>query len=96
MTAIIPCGSISSYPCPPAFGADELGKAAAICYSHQQISVMLLNPPPRIPQFQQGWEACTKVYAAWLEGEAAHQIREREAEDERQREFVNEFARKLK
>lgn len=96
MTAIIPCGSIGSYPCPPPFGADELGKAAGICYSHQQQSLTLTTPPPRIPQFQAGWEACTKVYAAWLEGEVARQMREREAEEERQREFINEFARKLK
>ena len=77
------------------FGDDALGRAAGACYSHVAYSLTVTNPPPRIPTFQKGWEACEKVYAAWLESEIARQHREAETAEERLRQEVIEFASKL-
>ncbi len=77
--------------------SDDLGRAMRICSDHQRSSALTITvPPPRIPDFMQGWEACTKVWAAWLDSEEARQQREYEAEIERQRQFVNDIAGKLK
>jgi len=78
------------------FGTDDLGRAMTVCQDHFRLSATVMIPPPRIPDFAQGWEACTKVWAAWLDSEEARKQREREAEIERQRQFVNEVAGKLR
>lgn len=83
--------------CPSSFGTDDLGRAMTICSGHiKQSALTITIPPPAIPDFMAGWEACTKVWAKWLDSEEARKQRELEAEIERQRQFVNEVAEKLK
>lgn len=79
------------------FGNSDLGKAARICDDHVARSIIArVIPEPRIPAFQPGWEACSKVWSAWLDSEDARKQREYEAEIQRQQDFVNEIARGLK
>jgi hypothetical protein len=77
------------------FGDNELGHIAGACYSHVASSLVTMIPAPRIPTFQKGWEACEKVYSAWLESETAREQREAQVTEERQRQEVIEFARRL-
>lgn len=87
------CGSPSCID----FGNSDLGKAARICDDHVARSlVMRTIPEPRVPTFMSGWEACSKIWAAWLDSEDARKQREYEAEVQRQRDFVNEVAGNLK
>lgn len=79
----------------PDFGPGNLGRMAGICYSHQATNLITIVPAPRIPTFQKGWEACEKVYAAWLDSETARKQRERAELEERQRLEVIDFVSKL-
>ena len=78
------------------FGNTDLGKAASICNSHVARSATMTVPPPRIPHFMEGWEACGRVWAAWRDSEDSRQQREFESEQERQKAFVEEIAKGLK
>lgn len=78
------------------FGNGDLGRAARFCDDHQARSIISMDPPPRIPRFMAGWEACAKVWAAWLDSEESRKQREYEAEQARQRNFVEETAKGLK
>jgi hypothetical protein len=89
---LLPC---QSFACQQ-FGETTLGRAALVCSSHIALREITLIPRPRIPQFMPGWEACTKVWSAWLESEDGRKLREAEDAEKRDREFVNSIADTLR
>ncbi len=77
------------------YGTDDLGKMMMACHSHKSPSSTVTTPPPRIPQFATGWEACEKVWAKWLVSEEARRQREYQEKTESERQSVIEFAKGL-
>ena len=74
------------------FGSDDIGRAAEICDRHRPFTSIT----PSNPGFLEGWEACAKVWNAWLESENGRLRAAAIAEEARQKSFVEEVARTLK
>lgn len=86
----LPCATMSCAE----FGDDPISRAADICNRHQSINggFIITIPPPRIPRFMKGWEACSKVWSAWLESEDGRKRREAEKAEADDLDFVNNIA----
>lgn len=80
------------------FGHDDVGRAAQICNAHQDYNgpMTQANPPPLIPKFMKGWEACKKVWSEWLVSEEGRKKAEAEVQEQRELDFVNEVAKGLR
>lgn len=86
----LPCATMSCME----FGDNPLGRAANICSRHQAMDggFAVLSPPPRVPRFMKGWEACSKVWSAWLESEDGRKRREAEKAEAADLDFINNIA----
>lgn len=77
-------------------GDGDLSRAMTICEQHSHDSGFVYpegGSPPRV--YERDWAVCNAIRQKWNEGEEAKAIRERVEQENRDKAFVEDFAKQL-
>jgi hypothetical protein len=76
-----------------ATGDADLDRAMDICDSHAVFSgeMYATLPPSSVPAWSTGYEDCSKVLARWEGTQVAMQLREKAAQDQKDRDFLKDY-----